>query len=266
MFLTLENFHKKMLNDFSADFRTIILLKLTKSIIEQTDSYGLYELKKILTSEGVLENKGKPLSGDEIKKRIKTEVKKKLNYSPSKRIQETPFFLETPKRNVSPMRVQPQIQNNVQFQNNPQLNRGPPMMQRPRPPMPQQRARLVPKMYQEMHRDDLPDYLNYLKPTKTMVRSYPKLDKLDPFVNDPNVVSIETEGSDEMVYVNGKMGKKPTGIKLTSEEIDKIIDTFSKLSKIPKKEGLFKISTNNLLFTAIISESVGSRFVIKKIN
>lgn len=240
-----------MLENFSNDFKTVILLKLTKSIIEQTDSYGLYELKKILTSEGVLKNKGKPLSDHEIKNRIKTEVKKKLNYSPSRKIEENDFFLQSPEKRNDEDKINIPIKRNLPMRRAPQNNFIIPR----RTPMPRERNT----------QDNLPDYLRYLQPTRNTKKTYLDLGKLNPFLNDRNVSLIETEGPDEKVFVSGSMGKKPTNVTLNAEEINKIMDTFSKASKIPKKEGFFKVSINNMILTAMISDSVGSRFVIKKI-
>jgi CO dehydrogenase/acetyl-CoA synthase epsilon subunit len=91
------------------------------------------------------------------------------------------------------------------------------------------------------------------------------LGKLNPFLQDPNVKTIETTGEDDDVMVSGAMGRKPTGIKLSKEEIDEVIDKFSKKAKIPKAEGLFKVTVDNLIFTAMISDTISSRFIIKKI-
>jgi len=60
------------------------------------------------------------------------------------------------------------------------------------------------------------------------------------------------------------MGIKKTGIILDKEEIDNIIQRFSRETKIPVQEGIFKVVAGRLIFLAIISEIVGSKFTIKK--
>jgi len=114
--------------------------------------------------------------------------------------------------------------------------------------------------------DSLPAHLQYLKPTGPPTKKLDiDLGKLNPFLQDANVREIETEGEDEVVTVKGTMGKKPTSIKLSKEEIDEILDKFSKEAKIPKTEGLFKVTLGNLVLTAMVSEAISSRFIIKKI-
>jgi hypothetical protein len=64
--------------------------------------------------------------------------------------------------------------------------------------------------------------------------------------------------------VQGAMGTKKTGIVLSKEEIDETVQRFSRETRIPIQEGIFKVVVGNLIFLAIISEIVGSKFIIKK--
>lgn len=108
----------------------------------------------------------------------------------------------------------------------------------------------------------LPEHLTYLKPTPT---PGPEIDlgKLNPLIKDNAVKTIEVNPN-EKVVVTGAMGTKPTSITLSKEEIDKIIDVFSKTSKIPVEEGIYRVVVGNLILSAIISEVIGSKFMIKK--
>ena len=109
----------------------------------------------------------------------------------------------------------------------------------------------------------LPPHLQYLKPspTKNLELDFPKLDLL---IKDPLVREIECNGADKRVLVRGVMGAKKTNILLTKEEIDEIIQKFSKVSKIPVHDGLFKVVAGRFIFSAIVSKVAGSRFIIKK--
>jgi hypothetical protein len=108
----------------------------------------------------------------------------------------------------------------------------------------------------------LPEHLEYLKPVpKTNMEI--DLFKLTPLINDAGVRIIEVN-PEEKVIVNGTMGTKPTSIILNKEEINKIINKFSEISKIPANEGIYKVVVGNLILSAIISDMIGSRFVIKK--
>jgi len=109
----------------------------------------------------------------------------------------------------------------------------------------------------------LPQTFQYLKPTPTNTEI--DLGKLNVFVQDPLVKVIECNGPDENLIVHGSMGTKPTNIILKKEEIDEIIKKFADAAKIPKDEGIFKAVFGKLTLSAIISETVGSKFVIKKI-
>jgi len=109
----------------------------------------------------------------------------------------------------------------------------------------------------------LPQTFQYLKPTPTNTGI--NLGKLNAFVQDPLVKVIECSGSDENLIVYGSMGTKPTNIILNKEEIDEIIKKFAEAAKIPRDEGVFKAVVGRLILSAIISETIGSRFVIRKI-
>lgn len=108
----------------------------------------------------------------------------------------------------------------------------------------------------------LPQTFQYLKPTPTNTEI--DLGRLNAFVQDPLVKVIECNGPDENIIVHGSMGTKPTNIILKKEEIDEIIKRFAEAAKIPQDEGVFKAVFGKLILSAIISETVGSKFVIRK--
>jgi len=206
-----------MLENKSDDFKTLILLKLTKNIIENSNSAGLYKLEKLIKGEQIESFKiSLPKSKEEIKKQIKKDVKEKLGYSPSVKIKENDSFIiveREPKKEKKPIPTKKPMQ----MQRPPQ--RRPPVqtqMQRP----PQRRPPV------QMHPGyELPENLQYLKPSKEEIQPVEiDLGKLNPFLQDKNVMTIETEGPDETVYVTGTMGRKPTGIKLSKEEINEIVN------------------------------------------
>ncbi len=110
----------------------------------------------------------------------------------------------------------------------------------------------------------LPPQFAYLKPTAEKEVEI-NLEKLNPLLYDPAVNVIESNGPEQAVIVRGAMGTKPTNIILSKEEIDEIIQTFSKKAKIPAKEGAVKIALGRYILSAIISEEYGSRFIIQKL-
>ena len=110
----------------------------------------------------------------------------------------------------------------------------------------------------------LPPQFAYLRPYATTEVSL-DLGKLNPLLADHAVNVIESNGSDQTVIVKGGMGTKPTNIILSEQEINQIIQIFSKKSKIPAGEGAVKIALGRYILSAIISEEAGSRFIITKL-
>lgn len=108
----------------------------------------------------------------------------------------------------------------------------------------------------------LPPHLQYLKPTPTTGVEIDLL-KLNPLIKDPAVRTIEVN-TDEKVMVTGTMGTKSTNIILSKEDINRIIKKFSENTKIPIHEGVFRVVVGRLILSAIISDVVGSKFIIKK--
>ena len=108
----------------------------------------------------------------------------------------------------------------------------------------------------------LPPRLQYLRPTPT--KRQIELGKLNPLIKDPVVKAIECNGADEKIIVKTPV-KKTTDIILTKEEIDNIIKKFSETAKIPISAGVFRVVVGKLVLSAIISEVIGTKFIIKKI-
>lgn len=110
----------------------------------------------------------------------------------------------------------------------------------------------------------LPLRFEYLEPTPTAREI--ELGKLNPLIKDPLVMGIECNGQNTEIVVTGSMGTKNTNIVLDESEIKEIIEKFSRATKIPYGEGVFRVAFGKLIFLAIVSEEIGSKFVIKKIG
>jgi len=92
------------------------------------------------------------------------------------------------------------------------------------------------------------------------------LKRLNQIVRDPRVTLLECPGPGKFILVKTGGQTTVTKISLSSEEIQNIIDTFSQESKVPLISGLFKAAVGNMVITAVISELVGSRFIINKLT
>lgn len=108
----------------------------------------------------------------------------------------------------------------------------------------------------------LPPTVQHIRPIPTRVNV--DIGKLNPLIRDPLVKTIESNGPDQKLVVSGIMGRKNTNIILSKEEIDEIIEGFSRETKIPADEGIFKAAIGGLIISAIVSDIVGSKFIIKK--
>lgn len=213
--------------------KQVFLLLFTRELINNSEN-GLFQLKKIL------EEKNRPVKEEippaEIKKQeIKKEepplIRSILSEAPRRRnggelsVVEPAIPIKINRREISE-----------------EKQRGYPVLRIPEP--------------------TLPPELQYLKPVPSNREI--DLDKLNSVINDPLVRQIECEGPNKPIIVSGGMGRKPTGIILMNNEIEDIIDRFSRASKIPVDFGIYKVVVGNLIFSAIVSEIVPSKFTITK--
>lgn len=239
-----------MFENLGADYKTLVLLRVIENIIKHTEVFGVYRLEKILEDKNpkpIDFHKLQRITKEEKIERIKEIVKKKLNAPLDKK--------ELSKESLNKEKFIPskKIKRDSSISISGLNNK---MSKFPMANFSKKRL-IVP-------RDELPAHLNYLKPTKSYSMNL-DLGKLNVLLYDKNVNVIECEGENKNIIVSGRMGRKPTIVKLNQEEIDEVIDIFSKKSKIPAPEGLFKVSVGDVHFTAMISKSISSRFIIKKL-
>jgi len=108
----------------------------------------------------------------------------------------------------------------------------------------------------------LPPQLQYLKPLP--LNKEIDLGKLNQFIKNPAIKTVECNGPNEKIIITTPT-RKTTEVTLSKKEINEVIDKFSKAAKIPPNEGIFEIAFGKLMLSAIISEVIGSKFIIKKI-
>ncbi len=89
-------------------------------------------------------------------------------------------------------------------------------------------------------------------------------EKLLPLLKDPRILSIECPGQGRNIIVYKDGTTQTTPYILDEEEIKEIMENLSEQTKIPIVQGVFKASMSDLIITAVISEFVGTRFVIEK--
>ena len=101
-------------------------------------------------------------------------------------------------------------------------------------------------------------------------RAYPTeglyVGDLMKLIKDPNVASLECPGPDKFVSVRVQGQTKTTRTQIPKEDINAILESFSRESRIPRIGGIFKAIVNNLVLTAIDTDVAGPRFIITKIH
>ena len=229
-----------MLKQTSKNFKKFFLLEFTKELIRSTETYKELRIKKEV--KGVIHRKPiKPVPSQEklVKKHIlrgavKEKIKRDSEMMSQLKREETLAEFKKFYSLTKPVK--------------PSSLRAPFSYTIPAPlKIPESR---------------LPETVQYLRPipTSRMI----DLGKLHPLIRDPLVKVIECNGPDEKIIVIGAMGRKNTKIILTKEEINNTINKFSEAAKIPVHEGVFKVVFGRLIFSAMISEVVSSKFLIRK--
>jgi len=88
--------------------------------------------------------------------------------------------------------------------------------------------------------------------------------KITPLLNDPSVSTIECMGAGKPLMIIRAGQKQGTRISLSASEIKDVLQKVSDVVHIPLLEGVFRAAVDNFSINAVISEMIGSRFVIKK--
>ena len=101
---------------------------------------------------------------------------------------------------------------------------------------------------------------------QTDINERPTAEKLNFLIKDPAVTEIECTDAGQPLLVKKAGTVQRTRVKLSIEEIYQLIAEFSQKARIPVIEGTFKAALNNLILTAILSETLGPRFIMQKKN
>jgi hypothetical protein len=215
----------------SLDKKQIFLLLFSRELIRNSEE-GLFQLKRII------EEQSKPAEIEPVEK--KQMVKEMEEFPLTKSILSEAPKTETELGIIKPVTIHPPRQ---------EISSGVAKFEYPVLRIPE------PK---------LPAEFEYLKPIPTTKEI--DLDKLNPLVNDPQVREIECEAPNKPIVVYGGMGRMPTEILLSNDEIEDTIERFSAASKIPIDIGVYKVVVGNLIFSAVVSDVVPSRFLITKMK
>lgn len=229
-----------MLKTISKESKALILLEFTRELLMHSASAELFKLKRIIKEEEM----EKTAKKGNINQKIRESIKEKISAPKNLENIEKPLPIIAPQ---PPKEAETSVINPVESE----LGIKPIMPVRIRP-----RVLRIPE-------PRLPPRLQYLKPTAQNIQI--DLPKINSLLNDPLVRTIECNGPGEKIVVTVPMIKN-TNIILSKDEISDIVQIFEEKSKIPATEGMYNVVVGRLIFSAIISDVIGSKFVIKKMN
>tara|TARA_Y100000310_G_C20665221_1_gene807111 strand:- start:1833 stop:2405 length:573 start_codon:yes stop_codon:yes gene_type:complete len=92
------------------------------------------------------------------------------------------------------------------------------------------------------------------------------MEKIAPLLDDELVTNIECFGPEKFISIDKGHRTITTRTSLDKNEIESILNQFSKEARIPRIGGVFKAIINNLIINAIDSDFGGPRFIITKIH
>jgi len=238
-----------MLEHIPDEVRLKVLIGFTRSLILNSRNTEIFRLDEIVKEHSSLPLQ--KISRKEMEEKIKEDLKEKIKEEVKEKLAKEKLIIQEDKNeklfNQSPHEIKKDF-----FKSRPRVQLTKP-------------AEFQVKRSLKIPRVSFPPHLRSVKPFPSNNISM-DLGKLNPFIQDSNVTSLESEGENEPVCVIGSMGRKPTNVKLSKREIDEVIHRFSEKSRIPKSEGMFKVAVGKLLLTAMISSSVSPRFVIEKLR
>ena len=122
---------------------------------------------------------------------------------------------------------------------------------------------------QEQQKPVIPPKIKALKEITPKAEPRPEgfaLGKIEALLKNNTIQSIECPGPNKNLLIKRYDKINTTKITITQEEITDILYNFAKEAKIPIVGGILKAAVGDLVISAVISEFVGSRFIINKIT
>ena len=89
-------------------------------------------------------------------------------------------------------------------------------------------------------------------------------ERLNKLIEDEEVDSIECSGPEKQLIVNKSGEIHPINVTFSKEEINSLVKKFSEKSNTPIKGGMLRARLDGKSITALISEYIGTRFMIQK--
>ncbi len=130
-----------------------------------------------------------------------------------------------------------------------------------------------PRSYPASHIQAIPRYSPIPLPAYQPTKYHPgqkvetiNLGKLASILQDPAVIGVECPGPYKNLIVNRGGSIQTSSVTLTPEEINTVMHNISEHTRIPITPGVFRAAVQDLLVTAVVSDFVGTRFLLQKRN
>ena len=102
-------------------------------------------------------------------------------------------------------------------------------------------------------------------PTESWLVNMKSLARIQPLLTDQTITTVECPGPGMPIMIARGTYVQSTPVHFKAEEIKEIIKEVSARTKIPlNTSGVFTASIGDIIITAVLSEFVGTRFVIQK--
>ncbi len=103
------------------------------------------------------------------------------------------------------------------------------------------------------------------------LRPFPTMKKIDVgkirmLLDDPKVKEVIYHGAHQKIKVRGFMGERNTNINLSQDEANQLLQNFSRNSKIPLQEGIFRAAVGRLIMVAQVKGNSAEQLSIKKLE
>ncbi len=231
-------------NEPKQDNATIFLKSFVKTLINQTRTARKYRLEYEIPLIKEINSQGNFVIEDEEKVELKNYL---INNIPSPILErETDFLANTP--SPPPRKVEKEIK---------AFSMGEINMETPKPisqntfvrkPTPLQTPRQIQPQSSQQNSQDVEA----------------GLEKVNQILSNSAVQSVECQGPDKPLVINASGKTQNSQTTLSKEEIQKVAKFFSEQTHIPLVTGVFKSILGNLTMTAVVSDFIGTRFIIQK--
>lgn len=235
-----------MLKKISKESKALILLEFTRALLKNSSSGSVAELQNIINEEEIEQGRKihYPVDKKEIQKTVKEIIKEKEQEIRHEQQREIKRESEEIKPEKNEMLKKGREELDLKIIN---------------PPIP----RIIKPLVLRIPEPRLPATLQYIQPAPHPIEI--DLGKLNPLLHDPVVRKIECNGPRERIVVMVPIPRE-TNIILNKEEIDEIVKIFEQKSRIPVTGGIYNVAVGKYLFFAIISDAIGSKFTINKMD